>query len=119
MTAIATPRVRLPIPAHTHLHNVADGIIVAAPCGQQRVRDSHRHHGVVSKEAFLSEQGEVLCLNIVELIDRADDISNDCTFHARFLSFIMIIRHWERDAVRQSGALHQGTHLRILSANAK
>ena len=30
-----------------------------------------------------------------------------------------VIRHWERDAVRHSGALHQGTHLRILSANAK
>ena len=47
----------------------------------ERSTDSHRHDGVVGEEAVGREQGEVLRLDVVPLVDGTNDVADNCTFH--------------------------------------
>lgn len=45
------------------------------------IRDSDSHHGIISKKAVITEQRKVLCLDIIPLVNRANNVADDCTKH--------------------------------------
>jgi hypothetical protein len=44
---------------------------------QDAVRDSDRAHGVIGEEDAVAEQREILGLDPIPLVDRADDVAGD------------------------------------------
>jgi hypothetical protein len=66
--------------------NPGPAMVGEVAAGEEAIRYGYGAYGVIGERCPFCEQREVLSLDVVVLVDRADDVTDDCSEHVEFLA---------------------------------
>ena len=76
------------------LHDINE--VVLCPAVHDRLGHRAGHNGIIGKKTILPEKRKILCLDVVPLVNRTNNITDNCADHLRpplfFMSFRILFR---------------------------